>query len=206
MEQFIETAISQYGYLAIALLITLENVFPPIPSELILTFAGFVTYQTDLTIVGAVLSATIGAVLGAAILYWIGTYLDMDRLERLVDSRLGKLLRLRLSDFEKAEKHFVKHGRAAVFFGRFIPIVRSMISVPAGMTKMHFGTFLLYTTLGTLVWNTVLVSLGHVAGRAWVKVLETVDGVTTIMTVILIVVIVIGGGIYMLRRKKGNAS
>lgn len=202
MEQFIETAISEYGYLAIAFLITLENVFPPIPSELILTFAGFVTYQTDLSVIGAILAATIGAILGATILYWIGTYLDMDRLERLVNSRLGKILRLRLSDFEKAEAHFMKHGRAAVFFGRFIPIVRSMISVPAGMTGMPFGKFLLYTSMGTLIWNTVLVSLGHFAGRAWTKVLATVDSVTSVMTIILIVVIVIGGIVYLIRRKK----
>jgi len=202
MEQFIEATISQYGYLAIAVLITIENVFPPIPSELILTFAGFVTYSTELSVVGAIIAATIGAVLGAAILYWIGTYLDMDRLERLVNSRLGKLLRLRLSDFKKAEAHFVKHGRAAVFFGRFVPIVRSLISVPAGMTKMPFGTFLLYTTLGTLTWNTVLVSLGHIAGRAWTQVLTVVDDVTSVMTVIVIIIVLIGGVIYLVRRKK----
>ncbi|AIG65039.1 DedA family protein [Weissella tructae] len=206
MEQFIETAISQYGYLAIALLITLENVFPPIPSELILTFAGFVTYSTDLSIVGAVLAATVGAVLGATILYWIGTYLDMERLEQLVNSRLGRILRLRLADFQKAEEHFMKHGRAAVFFGRFVPIVRSMISVPAGMTGMPFGRFLMYTTLGTLIWNTVLVSLGHFAGRAWTQVLAAVDNVTSIMTVVLIIVFIIGGIIYLVRRNKESAS
>lgn len=200
MEQFIETAISQYGYLAIAFLITIENVFPPIPSELILTFAGFVTYSTDLSVVGAILSATLGAVLGATILYWIGTYLDMNRLEMLVNSRLGKILRLRLKDFEKAETHFMKHGRAAVFFGRFVPIVRSLISVPAGMTGMPFGTFLLYTTMGTLIWNTVLVSLGHFAGRAWTQVLETVDGVTSILKIILIVVVLAGVVFYIVRR------
>ena len=206
MEQFIETAISQYGYLAIALLITIENVFPPIPSELILTFAGFVTFTSDLTIVGAVLSATLGAILGATILYWIGTYLDMERLEKLVNSRGGKILRLRLADFEKAEKHFMKHGRAAVFFGRFVPIVRSLISVPAGMTGMPFGTFLLYTSLGTLIWNAVLVSLGHFAGRAWTQVLDAVDEVTSIMKFVLIAVVIIGGIVYIVRRKKESVK
>lgn len=200
MEQLIETAINQYGYWAIISLLVMENVFPPIPSELILTFAGFLTYRGQLTIVGAICAATIGALIGASLLYWIGTYLNHERLAQLVDSRLGRLLRLRLADFDKAEAHFQNHGRAAVFFGRFIPVVRSLISVPAGMTKMPFWQFLGFTFAGSAIWNTVLIGLGYVAGQAWTKMLAKIDHVTGVLTWLIIGLVLLGLIIYGLKR------
>ncbi|WP_022791935.1 DedA family protein [Weissella halotolerans] len=200
MEQLIETAINQYGYLAIIILLVVENIFPPIPSELILTFAGFLTYQGQLNIFGAICAATLGALIGASLLYWIGTYLNRERLAKLVDSRLGRILRLRLADFEKAESHFQRHGRAAVFFGRFIPVVRSLISVPAGMTKMPFLQFLVFTFAGSAIWNTVLISLGHIAGKAWTKMLVKVDSITGMLTWLLVALVVVGVVIYGLKR------
>ncbi|MBM7617698.1 membrane protein DedA with SNARE-associated domain [Weissella uvarum] len=175
MEQFIESMINQFGYLAITLLIAVENIFPPIPSELILTFSGFLTTQSQLNVAGSIIAATLGASIGAAILYWIGSFLDMPTLAKLVDSRLGRALHLRLKDFERAEAFFLRHGRFAVFAGRFIPVVRSLISVPAGMTKMSFPVFMMYSSLGAGIWNTVLIGLGHYAGQAWQQVLTVID-------------------------------
>lgn len=206
MEQFIETAINQFGYLAIALLIAIENIFPPIPSELILTFAGFLTTSSQLTIVGAIIAATVGAGIGAAVLYWVGTFLDMDRLEQLVNSRLGRMLHLRLKDFEKAEYHFTKHGRLAVFLGRFVPVVRSLISVPAGMTKMPFGTFMLYSLAGAGIWNTVLIVLGHYAGQAWKQVIVWADDFKIVVVIIVVLVAVAWLAYYLYNKKRTPAK
>lgn len=202
MEQFIETAINQFGYLAIALLIAIENIFPPIPSELILTFAGFLTTSSSLTIVGAILAATLGAGIGAAVLYWIGTFLDMATLAKLVNSRLGRFLHLRLKDFEKAEYHFTKHGRLAVFLGRFIPVVRSLISVPAGMTKMPFMTFMLYSLAGAGIWNTVLIVLGHYAGKAWKQVITLADDFKIVVLIVVVGAIIIGITVHFYKKYK----
>lgn len=206
MEQFIETAINQFGYLAIALLIAIENIFPPIPSELILTFAGFLTTSSQLTIVGAIIAATVGAGIGAAVLYWVGTFLDMDRLEQLVNSRLGWMLHLRLKDFEKSEYHFTKHGRLAVFLGRFVPVVRSLISVPAGMTKMPFGTFMLYSLAGAGIWNTVLIVLGHYAGHAWKQVIVWADDFKIVVVIIVALVAVAWLAYYLYNKKRTLAK
>ncbi|MBX4173244.1 DedA family protein [Weissella viridescens] len=202
MEQFIESTINQFGYLAITLLIAIENIFPPIPSELILTFAGFLTTNSELTILGAILAATLGAGLGAAVLYWIGTFLDMPTLAKLVDSRLGRILHLRLKDFERAEYHFKKHGRLAVFLGRFVPVVRSLISVPAGMTKMPFGTFMLYSLAGAGIWNTVLIGFGHYAGKAWKQVMVVADDFKIIILVVLALAVLVGLGVHYLKKNK----
>ncbi|RRG18154.1 DedA family protein [Weissella viridescens] len=202
MEHFIETAINQFGYLAITLLIAIENIFPPIPSELILSFAGFLTTTSNLTILGAILAATLGAGIGAAVLYWAGTFLDMPTLAKLVNSRVGRLLHLRLKDFERAEYHFKKHGRLAVFLGRFIPVVRSLISVPAGMTKMPFGTFMIYSLAGAGIWNTVLIIFGHYAGKAWKQVMVAADDFKVVILVVLAAVVVIGLGWHYLKKHK----
>jgi membrane protein DedA with SNARE-associated domain len=169
MEQYIINFVNDFGYLGIILLITLENVLPPIPSEVILTFAGFMTLSSKLTVWGSVLAATLGAVIGAVILYIIGSYLTVERLGRLIDSRLGKILRLKHSDITKTHNFFIKHGPKTIFFGRFVPVIRSLISLPAGMTKMSWKVFVLLTTLGTLIWNIVLILLGALLAKHGVK-------------------------------------
>jgi len=162
---------SQYGYLSIFLLIILENVFPPIPSEIILPFSGFMTTYTYLNVAGMVGYATIGSVVGAVILYGLGHLLDVQRLERLV-SRFGRYLMLDVSDVKRADKWFKRRGYKAVFFCRMVPLVRSLISIPAGMSGMRFDAFLLYTTGGTLIWNTLLVSVGSLLGESWGKIAD----------------------------------
>ncbi len=170
MDQIVIDIINRFGYIGIMLLVAVENIFPPIPSEVILTFGGFMTTVSDMAVWGVILSATLGSVVGALVLYCLGRLLNAERLERFLDSKLGKKLRLKKADVYRAEGWFRRHGNGTIFFCRFIPLVRSLISVPAGAAKMSMGVFLLLTTLGTLIWNTLLVYLGKFAGHAWDRV------------------------------------
>lgn len=174
MQDWIVTFMEAHGYTGVFLMILLENVFPPIPSELILTFGGFMTTKARLTIPLVILFATAGSVAGAALLYAIGRIFSIDRLEQGV-ARWGHLLRLKPGDLTKASRRFEKHGYRAIFFCRMIPLIRSLISIPAGMARMNFLFFLIYTAAGTLIWNTLLVVLGAAFGTSWDKVVEWMD-------------------------------
>ena len=134
MEEWIKGLVEQFGYWGVFFLIAIENVFPPIPSEVILTFSGFLTYSTNLTVFGVVLVSTAGSVIGAVILYGIGLLLDVERLEKIID-KYGKVLRLTREDIYKADAWFDKYGIWTVLFCRVIPLVRSLISIPAGMSN-----------------------------------------------------------------------
>ncbi|MCL2508445.1 MAG: DedA family protein [Oscillospiraceae bacterium] len=175
MQEIIIEIMNKFGYIGVALLIMLENVFPPIPSEIILTFGGFMTTYADMNVWGVTLAATAGSLAGAVVLYIVGRMLTADRLERLITSKPGKLLRLKKGDVRRAERWFIKHGNRTVFFCRFIPIVRSLISIPAGAAKMKTGRFLALTAAGTFIWNVVLVFLGRVMGGAWETAAHYVD-------------------------------
>ncbi len=198
----------QFGYFGIALLIAVENIFPPIPSEVILTFGGFMTTYTSMNVWGVVLAATIGSVIGAFVLYLIGRILNAERLERLLSGRAGRVLRLKPDDVEKAQGWFENRGGKAVFFCRFIPIVRSLISIPAGMTGMNPGKFAAFTTAGTFLWNLVLVNLGVLAGASWEKIAAAVDTYAHIVLVIIIAVAVLAGILFYKKRlsKKAEAE
>ncbi len=174
MQSYIIEIMEKFGYIGTFLLILLENVFPPIPSEVILTFGGFMTTSTSMTVIGTIIAATIGSLLGAVILYYIGHILNRERLDVIV-TKYGHILRLKLSDLDKADAWFDKYGYRTIFFCRMVPILRSLISIPAGMAEMKFNLFLLYTTLGTLIWNTALVTAGAMLGENWEKVLEFMD-------------------------------
>lgn len=187
MEAWVTDWMNQFGYFGVFLLILLENVFPPIPSEVILTLGGFMTTTTSMTKVGVILAATAGSVIGAAILYGIGLLLDVERLEKIVN-KYGKFLRLTIKDIHKADAWFDKYGVWAVFFGRLIPLVRSLISIPAGMSNMKFWLFLLFTTLGTLIWNTILVSVGSAVGENWEDIVGYMDIYSNIVYVLIAIV------------------
>ncbi|MEK4355931.1 DedA family protein [Paenibacillus sp. FSL M7-1455] len=174
MQNWITDIMEQFGYAGIALVIALENLFPPIPSEVILTFGGFMTTKTHLTVPGVILASTIGSVAGAVVLYLIGLLLEVRRLERIVE-RWGHVLRVKKEDIHRADRWFAKYGYWTVFFCRMIPLVRSLISIPAGMARMRFGLFLLFTTIGTLIWNTVLVYLGAALGESWESIVHYMD-------------------------------
>lgn len=192
MQEIITTLVEKFGYLGIMFLIMIENVFPPIPSEVILCFGGFMTNSTSLTVLGVIIFSTIGSVLGAIILYFIGKILNKDRLIKIVSGRIGKILRLKKKDIEKADYWFDTKGAKTVFLCRFVPIVRSLISIPAGMSEMPFFKFLILTTLGTLIWNTILTVLGSIMGEKWYIISNIIQNYTSIVLVLLIIVFIIG--------------
>ncbi|MCR1872538.1 DedA family protein [Mammaliicoccus lentus] len=204
MESWITSVMEQFGYFGIALLILVENVFPPIPSEVILTFGGFMTTKSELTIFGVVVASTIGSVGGAVILYWIGRILNVERLERIIE-KWGKYLRLTKEDVRKADAWFDKYGPWTVFFCRFIPLIRSLISIPAGMSGMNQWLFLVLTTLGTLIWNLVLVLVGAKVGDNWHQIVNYMDVYSNIMYAVIAVSAVIFI-IWFIKRKKTSTK
>lgn len=174
MENWITSVMEQFGYVGIFLLIMLENIFPPIPSEVILTFGGFMTTTTNLSVAGVVVASTLGSVGGAVVLYGVGLLIDIRKVERIVE-RWGHILRLTKKDIHKANGWFSTYGKWTVFFCRFIPLIRSLISLPAGMAHMNFLVFLILTTAGTLIWNIVLVLIGAAVGESWESVVGYMD-------------------------------
>ncbi len=171
MEEWIFNIIENYGYLGVFLIIVIENVFPPIPSELVLPFSGFMTTKTQLSVAMMIVASTAGSVVGGTILYYIGTILDVERLEKIVD-RWGKYLQLKREDVYKADAWFDRYGIWTVFFCRMVPLLRSLISVPAGMSNMKMPLFLLFTLLGTAIWNTLLIVIGAKLGENWKQILS----------------------------------
>lgn len=191
MQQFVVSFMDQFGYMGILLLIMIENLFPPIPSEVILAFGGFMTTYSSMNLLGVILFSTLGSLFGAIILYFVGYILNKDRLSKIVSGRIGKLLRLKSSDIERADSMFLKSGKKTVFFARFVPIVRSLISIPAGMSKMPFVSFMVYTTLGTIIWNSVLVIIGRMLGSNWIKVVSIINEYSSIVLIVLAIVFAI---------------
>ncbi|WP_397536846.1 DedA family protein [Rummeliibacillus pycnus] len=201
MENWIIEVMNSYGYIGILLLIALENIFPPIPSEVILTFSGFLTTTSDATVIGVIIFSTIGSVVGAIVLYGIGLLLDVHRLEKIVD-RWGHILRLTRKDIRKADAWFHKFGVWAVLVGRLVPLVRSLISIPAGMAHMNFGVFLLFTTIGSLIWNSILVNVGAAVGSSWSTIAGYMDTYSNVVVIILAVLFVLFVMWFIRSRKK----
>jgi len=191
MENWILQLMEQFGYFGVFFLILVENIFPPIPSEVILTFGGFMTSRTSLTLLGVIFFATLGSLLGAIVLYWIGRLLDIERMEKIVE-RWGHILRLKKEDIHKANQWFDRYGIWTVFFCRMVPVLRSLISIPAGMNHMNMGVFLFFTTIGTLIWNTILVGLGAYLGESWEIIVYYMDIYSNIVYALLVILFIIG--------------
>lgn len=200
MEQIMIDIMNSFGYFGIFFLIMIENVFPPIPSELILTFGGFMTVSSNMTVVGVIIAATLGSLLGAFILYGIGKLLNKERLIKIVTSKYGKLLRVKPKDIEAADKWFDTKGSITVLICRCVPIVRSLISIPAGMSDMPLPKFFLYTAIGSAVWNTFLVCVGAFAGDQKDAILAFIDQVSHIILIVLVIAFV-GFVIWFYKRK-----
>ena len=204
MQNFIIEFMNSFGYFGVFLLIAIENIFPPIPSEVILLFGGFMTTYTKLNIIFMIIASTLGSLIGAIVLYYIGKIFNKERLKKIISGKIGKTLRLKNSDIDKADKWFDTKGNKTVFFCRFIPIVRSLISIPAGMSEMPIIKFLIYTIFGSLIWNTVLIITGKMVGNNWTKILTIFDTYSHIVLIIFIILFIILITIFYKKRKKNK--
>ena len=186
LANWVQDVINQFGYLGVALLVVIENVFPPIPSEIVLPFAGFVAQQgasavnatagaaqSDTTVVGMMIAATVGSVVGALILYFVSAAIGPERLRGFVE-RFGKWFGVKSSDLVRAEEWFDRRSVAAVLVGRCVPLIRSIVSIPAGFRRMKLTSFVLLTAIGSAVWNIALIGAGAVLGDQWERVGEYV--------------------------------
>ena len=189
------------GYPGLAIVVALENVFPPIPSEAILPMAGFLVGQGRMTLVGAILASTVGSVAGALLLYWLGRGLGEDRVRHLI-VKYGRWMLVDESDLDRSKGWFDKHGNEAVFLSRLAPLVRSLISVPAGVAKMPIWKFTLYTAAGSGLWNAGLIAAGWALGANWSLVEKYQGYVGTAFLVIM------GGAIawFVIRRLTNGGS
>lgn len=202
MQEIILSIMNVYGYLGVFLLIMIENVFPPIPSEVILLFGGFMTTYSKLSIVGMIVASTLGSLFGAIILYYIGKIFNKDRLKKIISGKLGKILRLKASDIDKADSWFDNKGNKTVFFCRFIPLIRSLISIPAGMSEMPILKFTIYTVVGSLIWNAVLIIVGSIVGENWTSILNILDTYSHVVVILLAIIFIVGIYIFYKKRKK----
>ncbi len=187
MQEWMTEFVNQFGYAGVFLLIAVETIFPPIPSEVILTFSGFLTTYTSMRVWGVVATATAGSLAGATVLYGIGRWLHPDRLRHWINGNLGKALHFNPNDVNRAVSWFSRKGSSTVFFCRFVPILRSLISIPAGIARMNMGKFLLLTGAGTVIWNFVLVYVGSLAGESWEKIGDYMDIYAKLALAVLII-------------------
>ena len=192
LEAWVTTVMEQLGEPGVGLLVLLENLFPPIPSELILPLAGFTASKGDFLIISVILWATLGSVVGAIILYKVGALLGRDRTRAI----FRKMPLVSINDVDKTEAWFIKHEAKTVFYGRMVPIFRSLISIPAGVERMNMGLFVAYTTAGSLIWNSTLIGLGFILGENFHLVKEYVS----LFQYLVIVVVIIGVGYFVARR------
>ena len=202
MQEWIIQVMNQFGYGGILFLIAIENLFPPIPSEVILTFGGFMTTYTNLAPFGVIFFSTIGSVLGAVALYSAGRFFSPQRIEGWLDGKLGKILHFEKGDVTKACDWFEKKGTGTVFFCRCVPILRSLISIPAGMAGMNIGLFLMMTICGSFIWNILLVYLGVFAGSSWEKIAGYIDTYSNLTLLVLVVVVAAAGFLFYTKKWK----
>ncbi|MCS6772772.1 MAG: DedA family protein [Anaerolineae bacterium] len=167
----IEQIIVGLGYIGIALVMFIENVFPPIPSELVMPLAGFFVAEGKYQFLGVWLAGTSGSVAGAIVLYYIGFWANRVVLLRLV-RRYGRWVGISVRDIERALSVFDRHGEIIVFIGRLVPLIRSLISIPAGMHRMNFARFIVFTVAGSAIWSGALAFAGMVLGQNWRLVLD----------------------------------
>ncbi|WP_246076006.1 DedA family protein [Brevibacterium jeotgali] len=197
--EWVVTVMETVGAPGVGLLVALENLFPPIPSELILPLAGFTASLGEMSLVSAIAWATIGSVVGALALYWVGRAFGHERISRWA----GMLPLVDPDDVDRAVEWFGRHGRRAVFVGRMIPIFRSLISIPAGIERMSQSWFLLLTMAGSLIWNTVFVLLGFWVGENY-TVIEEYAGWFQRVVIVLVIAVVTWWIIRRVRRNRAR--
>jgi membrane protein DedA with SNARE-associated domain len=189
MTDWIIHTISQWGYVGIFLVMLAESIFPPIPSELIIPFAGFAAANGELNFFGVIAAATIGAVVGMLPWYFAGRIFGLERV-RFLSDRFGRWLTLNAEEIDTAIGFFQRFGPFIVLFGRLMPIIRTLISVPAGLAKMPLPVFLLASTAGALVWNVVLTSAGYLLHEHYELVEVILDPLTIIVLALVVLLYV----------------
>ena len=166
---WVQDVIERLGAVGVALLVILENVFPPIPSEIVLPFAGFVAQRGDGSVVVMIVAATLGAVVGALVLYAVAALIGPARLAMFI-GRFGRWFGVKPADLVRAEAWFDRHAVAAVLLGRCVPLIRSVVSIPAGFRRMRLVPFVVYTAVGSAIWNTALIGAGAILEDQWERV------------------------------------
>lgn len=201
-DRFVEWSVAlmeRLGGPGAGIAIALENLFPPLPSELVLPLAGFTASQGRLSLVSAIVWTTVGSVVGAAILYEVGRVLGADRVRAIA----AKMPLVKVDDVDRTIAWFDRHGRKAVFFGRMVPIFRSIVSVPAGVERMPWPVFLLFTTLGSAIWNTLFIVAGYTVGENYERVAAYGDALSNVVLVAVGLFVVWFVGKRILERRRG---
>lgn len=203
MQEWITDTMNSLGYLGIGLLMFLENLFPPIPSELIMPLAGYTatTPNTQIQVLPAIAVGVIGTILGAIPWYYAGLLLGKARLESLADS-YGKWIGISSADIDKSINWFQKYGSKAVLFGRLVPGIRTLISVPAGLSKMPLLPFFAYSTIGTIGWVTLLTYAGYFLGKNYKLVENYVDVISKVVVIGVLLAIASFIGYRLWRRSR----
>jgi membrane protein DedA with SNARE-associated domain len=213
LANWVQDVINQFGYFGVGLLVVIENVFPPIPSEIVLPFAGFVAQQgasavnatadaaqSDTTVIGMMIAATVGSVVGALILYFVSAAIGPERLRGFVE-RFGKWFGVKSSDLVRAEEWFDRRSVAAVLVGRCVPLIRSIVSIPAGFRRMKLTSFVVLTAIGSAVWNIALIGAGAVLGDQWERVGEYV-GVFQWLVIVAVLVLLVRFVVSRLKKRR----
>ncbi|MFJ6566530.1 DedA family protein [Streptomyces sp. NPDC091292] len=197
---WINSLIDTLGAPGAGLAIALENLFPPLPSEVILPLAGFASSTGRMSLTAALLWTTAGSVVGALALYGVGALLGRERTVAIA----ARLPLVKVTDIERTEAWFGRHGTKAVFFGRMIPLFRSLISVPAGIERMPLPLFLALTTLGSAIWNTVFVGAGYALGENWSEVTGYVSAYSKVVLALAFVAVLVFVGLRLFRPGSGQ--
>jgi membrane protein DedA with SNARE-associated domain len=199
--------ISTLGYPGLGVVMFLENIFPPIPSEIVLPLAGSLTLVGRFTLLGVTLVGALGSIAGALFFYGLGFWFDEKRVRWLL-VRFGRWLMLAEEDLDRALAWFGRFGEYVIFFGRMIPIVRSLISIPAGLAKMNLFRFVLYTALGTALWSFLLAMAGRLLGQNWQRVTDFVDQYQNVVIVVFVLAVVafVGNRLWKRFRPQADAT
>ncbi len=185
MFDWVLSVIEGWGYPGIFALMLLENIFPPIPSEVIMPLAGYLCGTGALSFIPTVLAGTLGSVLGTSFWFWLGRSVGSERLKRWA-ARHGRWMTVSPGDIDKAQGWFARQGGLAVFFGRMVPAVRTLISVPAGIVRMPPGRFLAFTAAGSLLWTLLLAAAGLVLESQYTRVADVIDPISTFVVVAIV--------------------
>ena len=192
---WVQDLLGEGSYIVLTALLVLENLFPPIPSEIVLPFAGALVDDGAMGFAGAVVAATLGSLIGALLLYALGRYGG-----RPLIYRYRRVLRISEAQLDRADAWFDRRGPWIVLLGRLIPGVRSIVSVPAGASEMPLGLFVVLTTIGSAAWNAALIGAGWALGAKWEEAAAVVDGAQTVV-VVAVVLSIVALAVFLLRRR-----